>query len=337
MLGVKTKKMASIPPEEFVHQMGRRARHHDYYSRCIYHITLRKAPEAPAFSKVIGDPRLPDWSPEAPRVILTPVGEIVNREITGIERMHPALSLIEKVIMPDHIHLILFVRDRVPQHPGRYIAAAKARCKKLVNEAFPELGWIKIFEPKYVDVIISREGQLPVEIDYVRKNPRKLQLMRHYPDFFVRNISITFDSERLMGFGNPFLLKKHFRFQVHVRKHWNDEEFYAYRKKCYSLCRAGGIAVSPFYSPREKIIYQDIVEAGGEIIRVHKEKLGERYKPGGREFDLCAAGRLLIIHELEAPEYDPKLTRGQAVRLNGLAERLCVMRNIQPVFKVLEG
>lgn len=59
--------------------MGRDPKH-DYKGRCIYHITIGKAPACPAFSRISG-------SPAAPVVARSPVGEIIERQI--VKRLSP--------------------------------------------------------------------------------------------------------------------------------------------------------------------------------------------------------------------------------------------------------
>lgn len=47
---------------------------HDYYSRCIYMITMLKSPQAPMFSSITRDPEKPKISPI---VELYPTGRII--------------------------------------------------------------------------------------------------------------------------------------------------------------------------------------------------------------------------------------------------------------------
>ncbi|MDE6340194.1 MAG: hypothetical protein K2K97_10485 [Muribaculaceae bacterium] len=328
--------MAYLPKKEFQHQMGRRDRNHDYRSRRIYHITITKPPEVPYFSEVVGNPAKPEGSPDAPRAINNPLGAFIEQAIRHIDHQNPLLSIIDVIVMPDHVHFLLFVTQEIERHVGNEIAVLKVKCNKFLHSQYPQYGNLSVFNTKYVDVKISRDGQLDVEKEYLKNNPRRLLVMRKYPDFFKRNIFIKIDEERYIGFGNSFLLTKRFRYQVHVRSRWGEEEFEAHKKRCLEYCREGGIAVSPFYSPREKEILKEIIEAGGEVILVSMEAYSERTKPQGKKFDLCAAGRLLVVYEEGAPLYVPALKREVAVKMNGIAEKFCKAPTLHPRFQVPE-
>lgn len=88
--------------------MQQRAIWHDYRSRCIYMITLQKAPVAPALSIV---KETPNGSVVAEP---TEAGLAVRRFVCFMDYFHPALQTWKYVIMPDHIHLLLFVKEELP-------------------------------------------------------------------------------------------------------------------------------------------------------------------------------------------------------------------------------
>lgn len=321
-------------PKDFKHQMGRRDRNHDYRERRIYHITITKHPDAPTFSEVLGDPSLPADQQDAPRTVKTPLGAFIERSIRNIDQQNPLMTIIDVVVMPDHVHFLLFVKQTIQRHIGNEIAVIKVKCNKFLHENYPQYEKLPVFNEKYVDVKISRAGQLEAEKQYLKNNPRRLLVMRKYPDFFKRNIFIKIGDSVYIGFGNAFLLTKRFRYQVYVRSKWSDAEFQEYKKSCLEYCKTGGIAVSPFYSPREKEILREVIALGGEVIIVSMEAYTERTKPQGRNFDLCAEGRLLIVYEQGAPEYMPVLKREIAVKMNGIAEKLCAEKEIHPTFRI---
>ncbi len=78
----------------------------------------------------------------------------------------------------------------------------------------------------------------------------------------------------------------------------------------------GGVLVSAFISGKEKEIREKVEEAGGRIILISNEAFGERYKPGGRNFQLCEEGRMLII----APMTSLAGCRQTYLLMNSLAE-----------------
>lgn len=91
---------------------------HDYKSRCIYHITMTKARGIPAFSRIGG-------SPEQPVVERTALGAIVEEQIRNFSNLCPALRVMQYVIMPDHIHFVIFAQEELPKVLGCYVGAEK--------------------------------------------------------------------------------------------------------------------------------------------------------------------------------------------------------------------
>lgn len=80
----------------------------------------------------------------------------------------------------------------------------------------------------------------------------------------------------------------------------------------------GGILVSPFISPAEKEIRAAAEAAGGRIILITSEPMGERYKPSGHDFDMCEAGRMLII----SAGISGELSRQSCMAMNAMARTL---------------
>lgn len=63
------------------------------------------------------------------------------------------------------------------------------------------------------------------------------------------------------------------------------------------------------------------IDLGASLIRITEEEFTERWKPSGREFELCSEGRLLIIRETEAEQMKDMSYR-RAKHMNNIAEFL---------------
>ena len=87
---------------------------HDYRSRSIYHITINKAQQIPDFYILSG-------APECICNSRSPIGEIIEKNIRRFSTLSPRLRVLQYVIMPDHIHFILFVTDYIERAIGSYI------------------------------------------------------------------------------------------------------------------------------------------------------------------------------------------------------------------------
>ena len=121
-----------------VHNMKRRSHSHDYRRSGYYHITIStaKALHQP-LGHIAGRLDKPDGDSDAPHVVLSPLGRMVEQELRGsIQRHYPMLEVMEYIVMPEHIHFLLVAhRDIVskngkPTHLGLVIAGFKYGCNK---------------------------------------------------------------------------------------------------------------------------------------------------------------------------------------------------------------
>lgn len=108
--------------------MGRDPKH-DYKSRCIYHITICKAPGCPNFSRILG-------SLEQPVIVRSRIGEIIESQILNFPNLCSSLQPLQYVIMPDHIHFAIFAREYLPRVLGNYIGMMKVKYGQLIRAEF---------------------------------------------------------------------------------------------------------------------------------------------------------------------------------------------------------
>ena len=111
--------------------MKRRDDHHDYFERRMYMITIEVEGRYPLFGRLEGDVSAPPLSSEAPHIVLSELGRAVRAEWMGISRYYPQIEVKAVQMMPDHLHGILFVRERLPVHLGQVISGFKAGCRKI--------------------------------------------------------------------------------------------------------------------------------------------------------------------------------------------------------------
>lgn len=120
--------------------MHRRSDSHDYRSRRFYLITMAVSPRWPLLGTLASseDTCTADDTVEA-HIELSPLGEAVLSAWQQIPFVYPQVSIVQHVIMPDHIHGILYVREDTTFHFGQVIKGFKTGCNKslrlLVEEA----------------------------------------------------------------------------------------------------------------------------------------------------------------------------------------------------------
>lgn len=265
--------------------------HHDYRSRCIYHITMTKAPGVPNFSRITG-------SPEHPIVERSQIGRIIEEQIGNFPNLCPALRVLQYVIMPDHIHFAIFAESTLPKALGSYIGMMKVKCGQLAREQLASP--TPIFEKDFYDRILRRHHSLDTICNYIRQNPYRLLVRARNPDFFRRINNLTINQSLWQAYGNIQLLENPFKAPVVIHRADTEELKAAKRRRWAHISENGGVLVSPFISKEEKEIRRLCEDANGKIILLTNRPLGEREKPAAHDFNLCTAGRLLILAPMSA-------------------------------------
>ena len=110
--------------------MKRRDDHHDYTERRMYMITLEVEGRRPLFGRIVGDAFAPKGGKDEPHIELTALGKAVQSEWLGIHSYYPQIEVMAVQMMPDHMHGILFVKERLPVHLGQVISGFKAGCRR---------------------------------------------------------------------------------------------------------------------------------------------------------------------------------------------------------------
>lgn len=107
----------------------------DYSQRQIYMITIAVEGRRPLLGHIESD------EAAVARMVLSDLGKQVSREIEGIPRFYPQVRILGKQVMPDHLHFILFVTERLPVHLGRVINGFKVGCNRAYRRlCMPEGG-----------------------------------------------------------------------------------------------------------------------------------------------------------------------------------------------------
>lgn len=289
-----------------------RATWHDYRQRAIYMLTLNKNPLMADFGSIEGDWRPKAGEPGCAYVRASHLGRCIKDTPRNFDEIEPRARILQYALMPDHLHILIFITERTEETLGRIVA----RFKVAVNK---RAGADCVFAKGFNDQILKHSRSLHTLYNYLRDNPRRLAVRLARPEYFRRVNSLTIGSGRYRAYGNPFLLRCPFKEQVVVHRADTAEVRAARREMWLYTAAGGGVLVSPFISPAEKDIRREADEAGGRFILITNESMGERYKPSGRDFELCEEGRMLIV----SADIDGDLSRAACLRMNSLAEDIC--------------
>lgn len=298
-----------------------RAFAHNYHAPFIYHVILKKHHGAPAFGTVCGDARKPYGTPRCAAIRESTLGKVIAKNILSWARVFPVIQVYQFCVMPDHVHILLRVKEWSELHLDYYVEALKETIRfEFFNCDTDSAGDCPLFERGYCDKPLLKNRSLDALFQYVRENPHRLAMRMQYPRFFQTRRDIHIAGKKCMAYGNLFLLRNPDKEAVKVSRKDTVDIFE--RKKSNwieAVCR-GSILVSPFISPREREIRSAAESAGAHIILIVHEAFPERYKPAAHDFAECSSGRLLIV-ALGKPAGTP-LTRALCEEMNNLARAL---------------
>lgn len=305
-------KLFSLKP--ISRRMTRRQEGHDYRLPGRYMITLSCCHPRPQLSMLGGTPRKPELQ-------LTELGERIAQMIVTFPEYHRELTVPAYVIMPDHVHFLVDVKKTMNRDLGCYIGALKGACSRQWSECEGRDNVIPLFEDGFHDRIIRDDRQYETVTNYIADNPRRLLIKRLRPELFHTYNHLNIGNREMAAYGNIFLLRDFQKMQVRIHRAWSSEDLDDHRRKALDCIAAGGVLVSPFIHQWEKEIRNEAIEAGGRIITLRSDGFEDRFKPWGRDFELCQEGRLLLLAPW--PENnDDILTRSTALSLNDIAAEL---------------
>lgn len=102
--------------------------YHDYKERCIYHITLVCSDRVQVLGQIVGE------NAQTARCALTPLGAEVAMAIKNlpvmVARYGENVQVLAAVCMPEHVHFVLYVKERMKDGLWRVIRGFKQGCNK---------------------------------------------------------------------------------------------------------------------------------------------------------------------------------------------------------------
>ena len=218
-------------------------------------------------------------------------------------------------VMPDHIHFILDIRNGTEYHLGDLISIFK----HAINDFAGTKG---VFEDGFHDRILGGPGQYDRMVHYVKDNARRRLITANLKEFFGQPKLIEIAGSEYVLYGNFFLLKNPVFSNVRFSSKYTEEELKSRCREWEETIRSNGVLVSPFIHHKEKEFRDRAIVNGASLIQFTREPIGERFKPAGRFFDLCAEGRLLLISTYRSGQTE-KISRAEAMAMNALAESIC--------------
>ncbi|MBR4172173.1 MAG: hypothetical protein IKR48_11035 [Kiritimatiellae bacterium] len=113
--------------------------------------------------------------------------------------------------------------------------------------------------------------------------------------------------------GNPFLLDAPLLVSVRISTATPSDKIEELVSKLGAKAERGVVLVSPWISPGEKAVKAEALARDGRIVHLLAEGMGRYYKPGGRDFDFCSQGRMLLLSPFAPRQpHAPRANYGKA-------------------------
>ena len=163
---------------------------YDYSQAGVYFVTVCTHERVCCLSRIV-PPACVGALHEAPAVILTDMGQIVEIMIQSLPHRYPGVTVIKYIIMPNHIHLLFEVSSSVPQGRAhrdaplpaemtqkggtrsllaQMIGYLKMNATKAVRSRYPDF---QLWQPRYHDHVVRNDADHLRIWNYIDTNPAR--------------------------------------------------------------------------------------------------------------------------------------------------------------------
>ena len=174
--------------EEYVKRKTPRLQNFDYSSCGAYFITICTENRRCILSNIVGT-----GVPDCPCVQLTKYGEIAEKYIKQLDAFYDHISIDSYVIMPNHIHIMLFIhsngqlneiqengqsRTPVPTKANSVYSQFISTFKRFCNKEYG----VNIWQSRSYDHVIRDRRDYDEHTKYIYENPIRWQYDKLYSD-----------------------------------------------------------------------------------------------------------------------------------------------------------
>ena len=271
----------------------RRYKGYDYSRGAVFFITFGISPRKPLFGVVSGD-----------KVIHSSLGRAALETLAREAQRNPKLVLYGSVIMPDHVHLRIYVRPGTPE-PLAAVGAFVGNFKRWTTWRAKRLGIPLAWEPNYYDRLCLSREIIELVDKYIANNPLKWALM-HGPNPPLKVIEpldspLLPESEWWTGVGaSGFIDGNRKLAAIQLSRKIAACEVAAVVARCLTAVEKGFTPISTFISPAELALKRALAAHGAPMVRVVPDPLATVYRPKEDEPVQFAAGRLLLLSRVAA-------------------------------------
>ena len=160
-----------------------RLKNFNYSQNGYYFITICTHNKQKILCDIVGDGAF-----DVPKIKLTDIGKFAKQELLNVEKHYDNINIDKFVIMPNHIHLIIKITERINPFPtikydiSNIIGKFKAAVTRNVGNAFMHSEKNRIWQTSFHDHIIRGENDYLKIWNYIDTNPQKWKEDCFYKD-----------------------------------------------------------------------------------------------------------------------------------------------------------
>jgi len=273
----------------------RRFKGYDYSRGAAIFITFGVVGRSKLFGRIDGEGRL----------VLSPAGHAALAALMEESRRGGGVDLMAFVIMPDHVHLRLYL------HPGFDKPLAKlaqfvTNFKRWAKYNCSKLGVAVEWEKGYHDRLCLSREIIALADKYIENNPLKWHLMHGHPPplAVVEPLSLPRvpGDEWWSAVGSLDLADSERKVcSIRLSRRIPVADHAAVVSRLMTAVDKGYVLAGTFISPCEREVARALVERGAPMIRAVPDQLAMVYRPKGDEPRQFADGRLLLLSRVAAP------------------------------------
>ncbi len=172
--------------DSFPHRHSIRLQGYDYSNAGFYFVTLVTQGRLPLLGHIADG-----------EMCLSDLGNQVQETLLQINERYECVSLVEHVVMPNHLHLILHLEKGGNGKQSCPLSTVMRDFKSLTNHSYTQKEgkpYSRLWQRNYYEHIIRNERAYDYICSYIRENPRRWQydkmnkLCDQHADEIMRNV-----------------------------------------------------------------------------------------------------------------------------------------------------
>ena len=151
-----------------MHRKNTRLPGYDYNTPGAYFLTICTENRHCLLSRIVGTGVL-----DGPRIELSPYGEIAAKYINQLTDFYANISVESYVIMPNHIHILLCIKEEgpsgrpVPTLQNSVVSRFVSTFKRFCNKEYGK----NIWQNRSYDHVIRNQADFDKHLQYIYENP----------------------------------------------------------------------------------------------------------------------------------------------------------------------